>query len=74
MSLDRNIISLLVIMNTKADCSVHPGSGVGIAAMGVALFWSAGRMDWWPAWAAIVVWSGLFYGDGYRAPPALTRN
>ena len=24
--------------------------------MGVALFWSAGRMDWWPAWAAIAVW------------------
>jgi protein-S-isoprenylcysteine O-methyltransferase Ste14 len=23
--------------------------------MGVALFWSAGRIDWWPAWAAIAV-------------------
>lgn len=23
--------------------------------MGVALFWSAGRTDWWPAWALIVV-------------------
>jgi len=23
--------------------------------MGVALFWSAGQMDWWPAWAAIFV-------------------
>ncbi|HEX7976533.1 MAG TPA: isoprenylcysteine carboxylmethyltransferase family protein, partial [Anaerolineales bacterium] len=22
----------------------------------VALFWSAGRMDWWAAWAAIAVW------------------
>jgi protein-S-isoprenylcysteine O-methyltransferase Ste14 len=28
----------------------------GIAGMGVALFWSAGRIDWWPAWAAIAVW------------------
>jgi protein-S-isoprenylcysteine O-methyltransferase Ste14 len=22
----------------------------------VALFWSAGRVDWWPGWAAIAVW------------------
>jgi protein-S-isoprenylcysteine O-methyltransferase Ste14 len=29
---------------------------VGIAGMGVALFWSAGRMDWGSAWTAIAVW------------------
>jgi protein-S-isoprenylcysteine O-methyltransferase Ste14 len=29
---------------------------LSILGMGVALFWSAGRMDWWPAWAAIAVW------------------
>jgi protein-S-isoprenylcysteine O-methyltransferase Ste14 len=23
--------------------------------MGVALFWSAGKMDWWPAWASLAV-------------------
>jgi protein-S-isoprenylcysteine O-methyltransferase Ste14 len=28
---------------------------VSIFAMGVALFWSAGRLDWWAAWAAIAV-------------------
>lgn len=28
---------------------------MGIAIMGVALFWSAGRIDWWPAWASIAV-------------------
>jgi protein-S-isoprenylcysteine O-methyltransferase Ste14 len=28
--------------------------------MAVALFWSAGRIDWWPAWAAIAVWL-VFY-------------
>jgi len=28
--------------------------------MGVALFWSAGRIDWWPAWAAIAVWVVFF--------------
>ncbi len=28
---------------------------MGIVVMGVALFWSAGEIDWWPAWAAIAV-------------------
>jgi protein-S-isoprenylcysteine O-methyltransferase Ste14 len=28
--------------------------------MGVALFWSAGRIDWWAAWAAIAVWLTFF--------------
>lgn len=28
---------------------------LGIVVMGVALFWSAGQIDWWPAWAAIAV-------------------
>lgn len=26
-----------------------------LALMGVALFWSAGRVDWWPGWAALTV-------------------
>lgn len=28
---------------------------MGLVIMGVALFWSAGRFDWWPAWAALAV-------------------
>jgi protein-S-isoprenylcysteine O-methyltransferase Ste14 len=28
---------------------------MGIVFVGVALFWSAGRIDWWPAWAVIAV-------------------
>ena len=28
---------------------------MGIVVMGVALFWSAGEIHWWPAWAAIAV-------------------
>lgn len=28
---------------------------LGLAGMGVALFWSAGRLDWWAAWAALAV-------------------
>ena len=35
---------------------------LGILGMAVALFWSAGRMDWWPAWAAIFVWVAWFAG------------
>ena len=33
---------------------------LSIVGVGVALFWSAGRIDWWPAWAAIVVWLAWF--------------
>jgi protein-S-isoprenylcysteine O-methyltransferase Ste14 len=29
---------------------------LGIVGMSMALFWSAGRIDWWPAWAVIAVW------------------
>ncbi len=28
---------------------------MGVAVMAVALFWPAGRVNWWPAWAAIAV-------------------
>ena len=28
---------------------------MGTALVGVALFWSAGRVDWWPAWALIAL-------------------
>ncbi len=33
---------------------------LGIFAMAVALFWSAGRLDWWAAWAAIGVWVAFY--------------
>ncbi len=33
---------------------------LSLVGVGVALFWSAGRIDWWPAWAAIAVWLSLF--------------
>lgn len=28
---------------------------MGVVIMGVALFWSAGSLDWWPAWALLAV-------------------
>jgi protein-S-isoprenylcysteine O-methyltransferase Ste14 len=33
---------------------------LSISAMGVALFWSAGRIDWWPGWAVVAVWLAWF--------------
>jgi len=43
-------------MNTKLIALYILDQILGIVGMGVALFWSAGRIDWWSAWAAIAVW------------------
>lgn len=55
--IDRKLIARYAIRET-----------MGLVVMGVALFWSAGRIDWWPAWASIaVIWlcasSGLRWRD-----------
>lgn len=42
-------------MNTKLIARYAIRETMGIVVMGVALFWSAGQMDWWPAWASIAV-------------------
>jgi protein-S-isoprenylcysteine O-methyltransferase Ste14 len=47
-------------MNTKVIALYILDQFLSIAAMGVALFWSAGRIDWWAAWAAIGVWLIFF--------------
>jgi protein-S-isoprenylcysteine O-methyltransferase Ste14 len=38
---------------------------MGLVIMGVALFWSAGRLDWWPAWAALIVMAAWVAATGY---------
>lgn len=43
-------------MNKKLIALHFLNEILSVAGMGVALFWSAGRIDWWPAWAAIAVW------------------
>lgn len=43
-------------MNKKPVALYFLDQILGITGMSVALFWSAGRIDWWPAWAAIAVW------------------
>jgi protein-S-isoprenylcysteine O-methyltransferase Ste14 len=42
-------------MDTKLIARYVIRETIGIVVMGVALFWSAGQIDWWPAWAAIAV-------------------
>jgi protein-S-isoprenylcysteine O-methyltransferase Ste14 len=44
-------------MNTRLIAIYFLDEFLGIFGMSVALFWSAGRIDWWPAWAAIAVMS-----------------
>jgi protein-S-isoprenylcysteine O-methyltransferase Ste14 len=41
-------------MNRKILLRHFLNDFLGILGMAVALFWSAGRLDWWPAWAAIL--------------------
>lgn len=42
-------------MNTKLILRYSIRETMGIVVMGVALFWSAGRLNWWPAWASLAV-------------------
>jgi protein-S-isoprenylcysteine O-methyltransferase Ste14 len=43
-------------MNSKLLALYILGQIFSITAAGVAMFWSAGRVDWWAAWAVMVVW------------------
>jgi protein-S-isoprenylcysteine O-methyltransferase Ste14 len=45
-------------MDTKLIARYAVRETMGIVVMGMALFWSAGRIDWWPAWGAIAVMLG----------------
>ena len=47
---------------------------LSVASMGVALFWSAGRLDWLPAWGLVAVtfaWTAATLAVTLRAHPAL---
>ncbi len=50
-------------MNTKLVVLYFLGQILGIVSAGVAMFWSAGRIDWWPAWAVIAVWVVWFTAE-----------
>ena len=50
---------------------------INLVGMGVALFWAAGRLDWWPAWAALGVmlfWLAAMPVVSLRANPALLAD
>lgn len=42
-------------MNSKLFARYVVRETLGLAVMGLAIFWSAGRVDWWPAWALLAV-------------------
>jgi protein-S-isoprenylcysteine O-methyltransferase Ste14 len=42
-------------MDTKLVARYAIRETLGLVGMGVALFWSAGQVTWWPAWAALLV-------------------
>jgi protein-S-isoprenylcysteine O-methyltransferase Ste14 len=49
-------------MNKKVVTLYFLDQVVSVVAVGVAMFWSAGRIDWAPAWAVIGVWLACFAG------------
>jgi protein-S-isoprenylcysteine O-methyltransferase Ste14 len=52
-------------MNRKLIARYAIRETMGVVIMGVALFWSAGRLDWWPAWAALLVMAAWVLATGY---------
>lgn len=42
-------------MNSKIIVRYIIRETMGIVFMGVALFWAAGTINWWPAWAALAI-------------------
>lgn len=61
-------------MDTKLIVRYTIREAMGLAGMGIALFWSAGRINWWPAWAALAVmfaWTVATAIVIWRCSPAL---
>jgi protein-S-isoprenylcysteine O-methyltransferase Ste14 len=61
--MDRKLITRYAIRET-----------MGVVVMGVALFWSAGRINWWPAWVALAIMAAWVVATAYvilRFNPAL---
>ncbi|HEY3312845.1 MAG TPA: isoprenylcysteine carboxylmethyltransferase family protein [Anaerolineales bacterium] len=49
-------------MNKKIIARYALRESMGLIMLGVALFWSAGRIDWWQAWATLAVNLGWILG------------
>ncbi len=61
-------------MQTTARTRYLTREILGVVGMGVALFWSAGTLNWWPAWAALAVmafWTAAIAFIVFRTHPSL---
>lgn len=61
-------------MNSKLIARFSLRETMGVTVMGIALFWSAGKLNWWPAWALLLVmaaWSLATLIVILRSNPAL---
>ena len=61
-------------MYTKLIARYALRETLGLFMMGLALFWAAGRLDWWPGWASLILMAGWSAGIAaaiLRANPAL---
>jgi protein-S-isoprenylcysteine O-methyltransferase Ste14 len=61
-------------MDTKLIVRYAIRETMGLVIMGIALFWSAGRINWWPAWASLAVmfiWTVATAVVIMRSTPAL---
>ena len=47
-------------MKTKVVALYILDQVLSLAGMGVVVFWSAGRIDWWSPWAGMAVWLACF--------------
>ena len=45
-------------MDTKLIAQYAIRETLGLVGINMTLFWSAGQIDWWPAWAALAVMAG----------------
>jgi len=64
-------------MNSKLIVRYAIRETMGLIFMGAALFWPAGRLDWWQAWAALAVMAVWIMGTAIiilRTNPDLLRE
>jgi protein-S-isoprenylcysteine O-methyltransferase Ste14 len=64
-------------MDSKLAVRYAVRETMGLVTMGVALFWSAGRIDWWPAWGALAVMLGWIVATAlviFRTNPELAAE
>ena len=64
-------------MKSNLTIAYFGGQIFGIAAAGVALFWSAGRLDWWAGWSVLGVWAAWYAmvdSVVLRSSPGLMRE